>query len=343
MKITKELLKRILSMLKRFFPQWRLYGFSIALWSLLFPLHHLFKCCRPYFGRKKHRAILRYLSERYSDVSARLLNRDAAPKSFIEPDSTIWVCWWDGEEAMPALVKVCYNSIIRHAGRHPVKLITKHNFRDFVLIPEYILEKVNTKKMTVTHFSNMLRANLLYEYGGIWLDVTILVLRDIPLDNLRFYTLKAPAKSASVTLARYAGLSNTSTPPRNKTNPNISRWSGFLLAGSKHSVIFEYMRDILYAYWKDHDDQIDYVLYDYTIALGYDTIPAMRELIDSSPCSDVEKFELEKNLGVEFSDEKFAYFSQTTFHKLTWKIGFNARNKKGKLTVYGHLLEGNLP
>jgi len=341
--MNKELLQRILSMIRRFIPQWRLYGFYIAIWSLLFPLHHLFVPFRPFFGIRKHKLILKYLSDLYGGVIDAFTNRDTAPQSFIEPDSTIWVCWWDGEDAIPPLVRVCYDSILRRAGKHPVKLISKYNYRDFVSIPEYIIEKVNAKIMTVTHFSNMLRANLLYEYGGIWMDITILALKDISLDNIRFFTLKAPARNASISLARYAGLSNSSMPFQGKTNPNISRWSGFLLAGTKHSPIFEYMRDILYAYWKDHDDQIDYVLYDYTIALGYDNIPVMRELIDSVPCSEVEKFELEKNLNAEFSDEKFAYFSRTTFHKLTWKKGFNAYTKGDKLTIYGHLLEGKLP
>ena len=343
MKTAGEYIQYLLFMIRRFFPLWRLYGFPVAFWTLLFPLHHLFKFLRPFLGAKKHREILKYLSGRYGDVIDSYADRNTASESFIEPDSTIWVCWWDGEEALPPLVRVCYNSILRHAEKHPVKFITKHNFRDFVSIPEYIIQKVNAKIMTVTHFSNMLRANLLYEYGGVWMDVTILTLKDISFDNLRFYTLKAPARSASVSLARYAGLSNASAASQSGTNPNISRWSGFLLAGSKHSCVFEYMRDILYAYWKDHDDQIDYVLYDYTIAIGYDNIPAMRELIDDVLCSEVEKFELEKNLNAEFTEEKFAYFSRTTFHKLTWKKGFNAYTKDGKLTIYGHLLEGNLP
>ena len=50
-----------------------------------------------------------------------------------------------------------------------------------------------------------------------------------------------------------------------------------------------------------------------------------------------------KNLHTEFTEEKFAYFSQTTFHKLTWKKGFNPYTKEGKLTIYGHILADNLP
>jgi hypothetical protein len=247
------------------------------------------------------------------------------------------VCWWDGEDAMPHLVKACYNSIKSHAGTHPVQFVSKYNFREFITIPEYILEKLNAGTMTITHFSNIVRANLLYEYGGIWMDATILTMKDIVFDNM-----PSPAKkSSSVTLARYAGLSNPSARISDGTDPQTSRWSGFLLAGTKHSVIFEYMRDILYAYWKDHNDQIDYVLYDYTIALGYEYIPAMKKLIDNVECSIAEKFVLEKELNKEFSKEEFLKYRATPFHKLSWKINFSEFTKDGKPTIYGYLLEQN--
>jgi hypothetical protein len=328
-------------MIRNFFPQWRIYGFSVAFWSLVFPLHRLFVCFRPFFGVKKHGAILAYLNKRYGEVIKAAAGKNRAPESFIGHESTIWVCWWDGEESMPPLVKVCYRSILKHAGTHPVQLITKNNCRDFISIPEYVLDKVNAGIITITHFSDILRANLLYEYGGIWMDITILVLADITFGNLAFYTLKAPSKiSASISLARFAGLSNASyTPETQHDGPQISRWSGFLFAGNKNSVIFELIRDILHAYWKDHNDQIEYLLYDYAIALGYDNIPVIREMIDNVPCSNAEKFEMEKSLNVEYSEECFSLFFLTPFHKLTWKKAFNVYTKNNKLTIYGYLLK----
>jgi len=337
-----ELIKKYWHLLRGFFPKWKLYGFSVAFWSVAFPLHHLFPALRSFLGEEKHASIFRYLLEHYSDVVHGFSKKNSDYISTIEPQSTIWVCWWDGCESMPPLVKACYASIKQHAGTHPVQLITKHNFKDYISIPEYILEKVDAGIMTVTHFSNIVRANLLYEHGGIWMDATILVTQDIRLEDMSFYTLKAPApKSSSVTLARFAGLSNHAARILDSTNPQTSRWSGFLLAGTKHSIVFEYMREVLYAYWKDHDNQIDYVLYDYTIALGYEYIPIFKELVDNVPCSDVEKFALEKNLNKEYSEEKFSQYRLTPFHKLTWKSKFATHTKDGKLTIYGYLLEQN--
>ena len=339
MKINKEYIKRNIARIPRFFRQWRLYNFSVAFWTFIVPFSQLSVRLEIFSNGQKHRCILQYLYKRYVAVIDPFIKKDTAIESLIESDATIWVCWWDGEESMPKLVNACYNSIKQYAGTHPVKLITKHNFRDFISIPEYILEKVNTGIMTVTHFSNILRANLLYDYGGIWMDATILVLKNISLENLPFYTLKAPAKkSSSVTLTRFSGISNLSMHLHDKSNPQISRWSGFLFAGRKHSIVFEYMREILYAYWKDHNDQIDYLLYDYTIALGYDNISIIKKLIDNVPCSDAEKFVLEKNMNTEFSEEKFAQYALIPFHKLTWKMKFDVYTKDNKLTMYGYIL-----
>ena len=342
MKLTKQI-KRFFPLAKRFFPQWRLYGFSVACWCLLFPFHHVFGFLKPFLGIRKHRAILTYLSKRYAGVIEKFSEKISEPESNIDPASPIWICWWQGEENMPDLVKLCCKSIQQHAGKHPVKLISKFNYKEYVSFPDYIIEKVEAKIITVTHFSNMLRANLLFEYGGIWMDATILTLKDISFDNIPFFTLKAPAqKNNSVTMARFAGISSLNATYRyDKLSPKISRWSGFLLAGNKGCVIFEYMREILYAYWKDHNDQIEYLLYDYTIALGYDNIPEMKKMIDNVPCNEIEKFVLEKNLNTEYTEDAFAFYLQTTFHKLTWKDKFNTHTKDNKLTIYGHLLESN--
>jgi len=332
-----NLIKRIFFIISRFFPQCRIYGFPVAFWSLMFPLHHVFISLKPFFGEKKHKAILNYLYKRYSNIINSLLLSNTAPLSNIKEDSIIWICWWDGEEAMPPLVKTCYNNIKKYSGKHPVNFISKYNYKEYVSIPEYIIEKLNKNIITITSFSDILRAVLLYEYGGIWIDSTIFVLKEITLDNYQFFTQKVTSKSASVTLSRFSGLLNPKARIYNETL-NISRWSSFLLAGTKHSIIFEYIRDIYYAYWKDHDDQIDYMLVDFIIALGYEYIPVMKSLIDNVPCNLIQNFVLENILNNEYNSNCFEPLCNTQFHKLTWKKKFNLYTKYNKPTIYNYLI-----
>jgi len=336
-----EIINKYLQLLIRFFPSWYLYGFSVAFWSLIFPFHHLLPMFKAYLGAKKHKAILHYLLGHYNNVIERFVNKNSEVISSIDAKSTIWACWWDGYEAMPPIVKICYNSILSHAGSHPVQLISKHNFGDFVSIPKYIMKKLETGVITITSFSDILRANLLHDHGGIWMDVTIFVTKDISFKDMPFFTLKAPARSASVSLALFAGASNSLACINDNKNLQISRWSSFLLAGTKHSLAFGFIREIYYAYWKDHDDQIDYMLIDYIIALAYDYIPIFKELVDNVPCSSIGKFDMEKNLNVEFSEDFFSKYRSVSFHKLTWKKKFCIYTAKGKQTIYGYLLGRN--
>ena len=331
--IIKNLLR-----IPRFFSQFRLYGFNVAFWTLLFPFNRLFFNNRLKIAAHKHVAILKYLSNCYNNILIKYKNIINVSNSFLESDATIWVCWWDGENNMPPIVKSCYNSIVINAASHPVVLITKYNYFNYISIPEKILNKVNSGIITITHFSNILRANLIYEYGGIWLDSTILVLNKIVLNDLSFFTLKAPAKkSVSVTI-NYFLDSSYRKEPHFKNETEISYWSGFLLAGVKQSFIFAYLREILHAYWNEHNNQIDYLLFDYLIALGYQNIPAMKHAIDNVPCIEYEKFELEKALNKEYNEKIFKEFKLSTFHKLTWKKRFSITTNNNKNTLYAYLL-----
>lgn len=93
--------------------------------------------------------------------------------------SPIWVCWWQGEKKMPDIVKACYSSICRHADNHSVILITEKNFQEYATMPDFIMQRLYKREMTITHFSDLLRMNLLKRHGGIWLDSTILLTKDI--------------------------------------------------------------------------------------------------------------------------------------------------------------------
>ena len=52
---------------------------------------------------------------------------------------------------MPFICKKCMESIRKHAGKHPVIMITFDNYQEYVTVPSYILEKVG-KEISYTHF-----------------------------------------------------------------------------------------------------------------------------------------------------------------------------------------------
>lgn len=232
----------------------------------------------------------------------------------------IWICWWQGEENMPDIIKVCYASVRRYAGNHPVILITERNYQEYAKIPEYILQKVQNKEISLTHFSDLLRINLLKQHGGIWADSTILFTRDIDsiitLDA-NFYTCRH--------IARNSNVAN-------------GRWTVFFMACGKDNILPAFLLDMFYNYWKNHKRIVTYLFFDYLFAIACENIPAITKMIDSVPLQEISN--LAKCLNMPYDENLMNEFrTNYGFHKLTYKKQFKTLTPEGRDTIYAHLLK----
>lgn len=99
----------------------------------------------------------------------------------IHADNTekIWTIWLQGEEKAPALVRACYRSVRRHCSQELVVLDEKSIF-DYISLPDVIIKKYRDGKIGHAHFADICRVELLYKYGGYWLDSTGFVTAPIP-------------------------------------------------------------------------------------------------------------------------------------------------------------------
>ena len=268
------------------------------------------------------KAILNFIRNDFSAVIEKYKNihsktSDASKKSF---SSNIWIFWWQGYEAAPLLVKKCIDSITRNAKNHPVVLITKENWRNHAYIPDYIIKKLEKGVITLTHFSDILRMVLISKHGGLWLDATIFVSKEIPE-----YCFELPYFSIHY---------ETSTSRIAK-----GKWTGFCQAGQKNSLIHTFCRDIFFSYWEKYNKLIDYFLIDYTMLTGYNNIPEFKKLVDSLPLNNQGIKELDKHFNDEYSKEFLDnILSESTFFKLNWKRDYK-KETNGKKTLYGYFLE----
>lgn len=123
-------------------------------------------------------------------------------------DNNIWVCWWQGEKSMPEMIKKCFNSIIRYSNGHPVKLITFENYKDYVQVDHRIVDKVKNGTFKLAHFADLVRLKLLEQYGGLWLDSTILLTANINEDFFqKFFSVKIkPVDNDSVSEYRWCSF-----------------------------------------------------------------------------------------------------------------------------------------
>lgn len=136
-----------------------------------------FRRIEGFFSFFKQQYILHHLITKSGgkEIISKYKNQTCNSCENIDATSPIWVCWWQGKENMPDIVKACYNSIQKHACNHPVILITEENFRNYIDMPEYIINKQKEGYIDITHFSDILRMMLLTKHGGIWMDSTLLI------------------------------------------------------------------------------------------------------------------------------------------------------------------------
>ena len=268
------------------------------------------------FKKKVFKQILGYLSKRYASI----ISADGCETSPIPLDAKVWVFWWQGEENMPPIVKASFESIKKNTS-HQVVLIDKDNFNDYIELPDYILEKLEKKVITLTHFSDILRACLLSKYGGLWADATIYLTQNIDEQFVgkNFYTCKQMSKA-------------------NKKFVSLGQWSGFFMAGGKNNPLFVNLRNLFFEYWKTHNDLVEYFLIDYSIRLIYDNLPQVAQMIDSVADNNPDLYTLADNLFGLYDQNKFAKLQEkTSVFKLTWK--FDAKLTQKENTFYKKLLE----
>lgn len=90
-----------------------------------------------------------------------------------EQSRKIWVCWLQGMESAPVLVKVCFRSLLHHLKDRELILLTEENIAQYVTLPDDIEKKRRDGIIPMAHYTDMLRLELLIKYGGTWIDATV--------------------------------------------------------------------------------------------------------------------------------------------------------------------------
>lgn len=234
-----------------------------------------------------------------------------------EHSNKVWVCWMQGIENAPALVQRCYKSLQANLPDREIILITSKNIDEYAEFPDYILDKYHKGLITHTHFSDLLRVELLCKYGGTWIDSTVLCSgSDIPR-----YIFDSP----------FFVFQNLK-PGANGSICNTSNW--FITSWSNHKFILA-QRRLLFEYWKNYDYVIDYFFFHHFISIiseyYSDDWNKMIQFPNSFP------HVLLLMLFEPFNQEKWdAVTSSCPFHKLAYKRSAEDMAKKG--TYYEYIM-----
>ena len=165
-----------------------------------------------------------------------------------EPEGTrtgrkVWTCWLQGFDKAPAIVQSCQLSVSQFVTDRDIVQLTYDNYRDYVSLPEHVVEKYERGLIPPALFADILRLGVLIEKGGTWMDATILVTGQGPwlqeildADLFMFQTLRRGDD-------RFHGISNWFISAR--------RWSRPLMV----------LRDVLVEYWRDYSVTLDYCMF----------------------------------------------------------------------------------
>ena len=239
----------------------------------------------------------------------------------------VWVCWWQGEAAMPPIVRACVEKLRRSLPDNAqLHLITWDNVKEYIALPQHVLHKNQDGIIGLAHLSDVLRFGLLSIYGGLWIDSTVYMSKAIPslwFDSL-FYTQK---------------FSHWIDCPQEACR---GLWCGFFIGGAANNTIFVFLYEALCRWWSKHNRAIDYVLFDYILWAGYCGVPTIRATIDGVAPNNPNIWLLAKHLNDAYEPEAYQKMMESNgFFKLSYKGKLEETTADGKKTVYRHILEEN--
>ena len=225
-----------------------------------------------------------------------------------EKSNKIWICWFQGIENAPELVKACYNSVVKNYNDKEIIVLTEENYKQYVDIPEYILEKWEKGYITFAHFSDILRIELLSKYGGLWLDSTIFATKKSDLvfnDDIELFVYK------QVDLDR--------------KNPLSIVASSWLMYSNKNNNIINLTKKLLHEYWKNYNHIINYNLIHLFFTLSTEVY---KDEWDKVPTfNNISPHILQFELNDDFEEVRFNQIrGMSDFHKLNWRIKSENKN-----------------
>jgi hypothetical protein len=256
----------------------------------------------------------RYLKRKYSHI---ILNPQFSTLNSknVFPDK-IWICWFQGMENAPRLVKECYESVQRHSRGREIIVITDENIRQYVDFPEWIWKKTGKNGITKTHLSDLLRVSLLAQYGGIWIDATCFLTDNIPdyIANMPVFAFKSFFKESKC---------------------KASSW--FITAQPRNPIMCQ-TRDMIYEYWRKERFLKHYFIFHLCFSIVCDMNEKNQQLWKKVPVfPNANPHVLQFELFDEYDTGRFEQIKHFSFiHKLSYKFSEEQFNMAG--TFYDALI-----
>lgn len=238
-------------------------------------------------------------------------------EKYDKPDmsNTIWFCWLQGIENAPELVKHCFESIKYHITDMDIILLDENNLFDYISMPEYIIDKWKAGVITNTHFSDLIRVNILNSYGGLWLDSTVYLTSGLPdyITGSDFFVYRNGWFDDEMI--------------------NMGSW---LIYSKPGNILLTETENLLNEYWREHNYLRQYFLLHIFFRMVSEKYPDEWEKVPYY--NHIDAHILAQEMGKTFSQERFEQIKAITpVHKLTNKTDEIVFEKGSYYSMLGEL------
>lgn len=273
------------------------------------------------FCKNKNASIYFFQCRHYNKLAKEfknVINEPIEVKQKIMSDK-VWFCWLQGYENAPELVKACYNSLKTNMPNKEIVFLSENNIDKYIKFPDFINEKYKKGNIGRAHYSDLLRISLLCEYGGTWIDSTVLCTSNefaSYITELPFFAYKEIDLS------------------RNDFQPIVS--SNWLISSESNNEICLLTQKLLFNYWKKYNYAIDYFIFHFFFSMAtkkYDNIwKSVPTFNNVNP--HIMQFELNESFTLK-RWEQLTNFSG--FHKLNHHLNYCKVR-----TIYEYIIENFL-
>lgn len=267
-----------------------------------------------------------YIHDKYGEIYKKYESFEHPENSY--PVKIIWTVWLQGEEREPPIVNRCVNSMINHKGQYKVNLLTWDNIGEYLDIDSKIIEGFKDSNFSASHFTDYIRMALLSKYGGVWLDATQYLTREIP-SSIWDYDLMLWNKVYDLTGKNaYIAI------------PFVEQFNNGFLVAKTNSPFFKFGEEITKSLLFDPILKIDYFSNFKAFFVAFKQIPLFQK--QWNLMTEINPYGL---LTRQFWNEPLTYELQeyidspsSFFFTFTYKKKMSKR-KKGIVTVEQYIME----
>lgn len=271
---------------------------------------------------KRHKIIEDYIKQKgYVDTMINAYYSSEPDKIYNPHNAPIWVCWLQGLDNMPPITKVCLQKIRQFSGNHPVIFLDMHNYNKYVDMDARVVGKYIQGNMKPAHFADVLRLKLLNKWGGVWIDSTVFLTKELDerLFTQPFVTIKNDREENNYTISFF-------------------RWCSFFIGCGSDRRIISALCAGLEEYAITENQFMHYLIIDYLLDILCKEIKDVDDYINKLPLTNPNMHKLRKKFNEVFDEDEYKELIRNTS---VFKLVYSPKPDEyllGKPTYYSYLL-----